>query len=259
MKVQNFLSLFLLISIFCPLPAAADQITVVADAWCPFTCEPDSSNPGYMIEIAREVLKKSGHTLIYKNVEWKKAIEESRKGKYNAIAGGSKSDAPDFVFPEKSLGASQNVFFVKKGSTWRYNGIESLKKVKLGVSQGYAYSEDLDKYIMTNKGKPAVSVASGDTPLQVNIDKLMKGEIDVFIEDPSVYGNFCGSNGLLKVLGATQAAGTDGPPEKIYIAFSPANPKSKEYAFALSAGIDKMRKTGELKKILNKYYIKDWE
>jgi len=259
MKNIRIIIIFLVLTICVPLQAKTDTITVAADAWCPFTCEPGSSSPGYMIEIAREIFKKSGHTLVYKTVEWKKAIEETRKGKFTAIAGGAKSDSPDFIFPEKSLGVSQNIFFVKRGNPWKYNGVDSLKKVKLGVSQGYSYSEEIDRYIQANKGKPAVFVASGDIPIQENIDKLMKGSIDVFIEDPSVFGNYCGSKGLQKVLGATQPAGTDGPAEKIYMAFSPATPKSKEYAAILSAGIDRMRKTGELKAILAKYYIKDWE
>ncbi|HVN71277.1 MAG TPA: transporter substrate-binding domain-containing protein [Desulfomonilia bacterium] len=259
MKVKCFLSLFFFICIIYALPVSADQIVVIADPWCPFTCEPGSADPGYMIEIAQAVFTKSGHTVVYKNLEWKKAIEETRKGKYTAIVGGIKSDAPDFIYPDKSEGTSQNVFFIKKGTSWKYNGIDSLKKVKLGVIQGYSYSEALDKYIADNPGKPDVQVASGDTPLQQNIDRLMKGQIDVFIEDPSVYGNYCGSKNLIKVLGAIQAAGSDGPPEKIYIAFSPANPKSKGYATELSAGIVRMRKSGELKKLLSKYYLKDWE
>lgn len=242
-----------------PFQATADQITIRADSWCPYNCEPGSKSPGYMIEIVTLVFKKAGHTVEYKNMEWDKAIEETRKGKYSAILGGYKSDSPDFVFPEKSFGVSQNLFFVKKGTAWRYNGVESLKKIKLGVADGYSYSDEIDKYVAANKGKPGVHVASGDVPIQENINKLMKGEIDAFIEDPSVYGNYCGSKNLMHVLGAVQTAGAYGPAEKIYMAFSPANPKSKEYAALLSTGLDQMRKSGDLKKILGKYYVKDWE
>ncbi|HVN70601.1 MAG TPA: transporter substrate-binding domain-containing protein [Desulfomonilia bacterium] len=244
---------------FLPVHVSADQITIVADSWCPFTCEPGSESPGYMIEIAEHVFKKAGHTVVYKNVDWKKAIEETRKGKYTAIAGGYKSDSPDFVFPDKAQGVSQNVFFVKKGTAWKYTGIESLKKIKLGIVLDYSYSDQINKYISENKGKSSVYVAKGTTPIQENIDKLMKGEINAFIEDPSVYGNYCGSRNLIEVLGAVQTAGSDGLEEKNYIAFSPANPKSKEYASILSKGLDQMRASGELKKILSKYYMKDWE
>jgi polar amino acid transport system substrate-binding protein len=42
------------------------------------------------------------------------------------------------------------------------------------------------------------------------------------------------------------------------MAFSPKNPKSKEYAKLLSAGIEQMRLSGELSKILAKYQLTDW-
>lgn len=259
MKSLKCFLLVAFVCILCPFRASADQITLAADVWCPYNCEPDSANPGYMIEVARQVFRQAGHTVAYRNAEWEKAIEDTRKGRYTAIVGGSKSDAPDFVYPTKSLGVSQNIFFARKGTAWKYTGIESLKKVRLGVAEGYSYNDEIDRYVTASRGKSCVWKATGDTPLQECIDRLMKGEIDTFIEDPSVYGNYCGSKGLVKVLGAVQTAGQTGQAEKIYIAFSPANPKSKEYAALLSAGIEKMRKTGELKKILARYYVKDWE
>ena len=67
-------------------------------------------------------------------------------------------------------------------------------------------------------------MAAGTTPIQETIDKLKKDEINAFIEDPFVYGNDCGTKNLIEVVGAVQAAGSDGPGEKNYITFSPANP-----------------------------------
>lgn len=45
----------------------------------------------------------------------------------------------------------------------------------------------------------------------------------------------------------------------MYIAFSPAISQSKEYARILSEGVDTLRKSGELKTILKKYGLDDWE
>jgi polar amino acid transport system substrate-binding protein len=259
MKARHYIVIAILFSILGPLSVSADQLTIVGDTWCPYNCEPGTTGSGYMIEIAQQVFGKAGHTVVYRKVEWKKAIEETRRGAYTAIVGSAKDDAPDFVFPEKCLGKSHTSFFVKKGSTWRYSGTDSLKKIRLGIAEGYSYNNEVDKYIAANKGKPCISAATGDVPIQVNIDKLMKGEIDAFIEDPSVYGSYCGARNLYKVLGAIQVAGESGKAEKVYIAFSPANRKAKEYAAVLSAGIEQLRKTGELKRLLDKYYVKDWE
>ena len=44
--------LTLLISFTC----LADEISLRADLWCPYTCDPQAKNPGFMIEIAKEIL-----------------------------------------------------------------------------------------------------------------------------------------------------------------------------------------------------------
>ncbi len=259
MKTIHVISMIVLFGILGPGTASADQITIVGDAWCPYNCEPGSASPGYMIEIAQQVFRKAGYTVVYRNVEWTKAVEETRKGTYTAIVGGARSDSPDFVFPDRALGKSHTIFFVKKGTAWKYSGMDSLRKIRLGVADGYSYNDEIDRYIAANKGKPGLFIAGGDTPVRELIDKLMKGGIDAFIEDPGVYGNYCGTRGLMNVLGAIQTAGESGTAEKIYIAFSPANSRSKTYAATLSKGLDRMRMSGELKKILEKYYVKDWE
>ena len=41
----------------CAGTARADEVVLLADAWCPYNCEPGSDTPGFMIEIARELLR----------------------------------------------------------------------------------------------------------------------------------------------------------------------------------------------------------
>ncbi|MBF0379047.1 MAG: hypothetical protein HQK72_16440, partial [Desulfamplus sp.] len=45
----------------------------------------------------------------------------------------------------------------------------------------------------------------------------------------------------------------------IFIAFSPNNPKSKDYATLITEGIKEMRANGKLKEILNSYGLEDWK
>ncbi|MEK2644629.1 transporter substrate-binding domain-containing protein [Bdellovibrio sp. BCCA] len=45
----------------------------------------------------------------------------------------------------------------------------------------------------------------------------------------------------------------------LYVGFSPNNPKSKIYAKILNQGIDDLRRSGELRRILEKYNLEDWE
>ncbi len=130
-----------------PSMAMAETVSIRADHWLPFNGNPDSGDPGYMIELADIILSDNGHTMDYKSMLWLRSLEAVRKGKIDCVVGAFIDDAPDFIFPEESWGYSVDTFYVKNDSTWNYEGIESLRDVKLGIVGGYAYSPELDVYI----------------------------------------------------------------------------------------------------------------
>jgi len=235
----------------------AEVITICADNWCPYNCDTDSDKPGYVIEIAKQVFAKSGITVEYKIMPWTRAIAVCRTGEINAIVGAAKSDAPDFVFPSNSLGQSGYSIFVTQGATWTYTGIASLKGKTLGVINDYAYTEELDAYIKENRNDPKkIQVASGIDAKEINIKKLQGGRIDAFVESPSVmlYAlNKMGLEDKFKMVGMV------GQSDDLYIAFSPAIPKSKDYAKILSDGVAALRKSGALATLLSNYGLKDWK
>lgn len=234
----------------------ADDIVLGADIWPPFNCEPGSKNPGYMVEIARKIFEQKGHKIIYKEIPWSRAINICRKGKINGIIGAAKGEAEGFVFPKEPLGKLENFAFVLKDSNWKYDGIDSLKKVKLGLIIDYDYGEKMNKYLEDNKDSKLIEKVGGTDPLRKNILKLKAKRIDAVIEAKPVFEYTVNKMGVSDLF---KSAGSDGEPDPIYIAFSPNNPKSKEYAKILSDGIVEMRKSGELAKILAKYGQKDWE
>jgi len=104
-------SIIFLIVLQFPGYALAETITIVADEWCPYNCEENSDLPGFLIEIARLVFSAHGHSVRYIVMPWKRAVYEVEQGRFNAIAGALKNDAPGFVFPETENGFSQNGFF----------------------------------------------------------------------------------------------------------------------------------------------------
>lgn len=239
------------------LPAVqAETITIVADEWCPYNCAPGSDKPGYMIEIAQKVLGEAGHTIEYSNMPWSRAIEESRRGRFTAIVGAARDDAPDFVYPDQPLGISGSVFAVKKGADWKYTGTDSLAAVSVGVIQDYSYSEEFDAYSATHaKDSKRIQVATGENALSTNIRKLDAGRIGALLEDKAVFEYQLAQEGKI---GAFDFAGGLEEAE-IFIAFSPAIPAAKDYAKLLGEGIANLRASGELAKILERYGLKDWK
>ncbi len=251
-----FLRVLVALTAFLSASFYADTIKLAADEWMPFNGD-GKTETGYMIDIAKIVFEKAGYTLSYEVTPWARAIEETRGGNYDAIIGAYKSDAPDFIFPENEQGFGGNTFFVKKGSKWKFNGIKSLEGIKIGVIQDYAYSDDLDKYIKLNqKDKTKIDFSFGTKPAENNIKKLIAGQVDAIVDDMNVV-KFAANK--LNVFDLIELAGSAGEPDNMYIAFSPKNPKSKDYAAILSKGISELRKSGELKKILAKYGLKDWK
>lgn len=236
--------------LFFTVTAKADTITIVADQWCPYNCDPKDSNPGILIEVAKYALGKAGHTIDYSNVPWARAIEDARAGKYVAIVGAYKDDAPDFVFSEKGIMPSSNDFFVKAGTSWKFDGISSLEGISIGTIRDYSYGEEIDKYIETNQSNPVkVQVTSGDDALTKNIDKLLAGRITAVIEDAAVMNYELKQSGKS---GQIVQAGTFGG-DDVYVAFSPKNPTSATYAKLMTEGLAELEANGELAKIKAKY------
>lgn len=236
--------------------ALSETLTFKADVWCPFNCEPKGEHQGYLIDLAKAALEPLGNKVDYSTLNWARAIVDTRDGKYTAIVGAAKSDAPDFIFPGTSLGLARNCFYGKKDATWTFKGIDSLKEITFGVVKDYTYEDGIDEYIKTNiKDSKKIDVVAGDNPLELNLKKINAGRITAFLEEDSVLHNYLFRNKLsedtIKNLGCVKES-------DIFIGFSPKNPKSAEYAKAVASKLEVMRKDGSFSKILAQYGIKDW-
>lgn len=234
--------------------AHADTVTIRADFWYPMNGTPGDAKPGFMIEIAQQALATAGHTVDYALMPWERALYSAKKGQIDCVVGAYKSDAPDLIFPENSQGVDTVESYVKKGNPWRYNGIESLKPIKLGAISGYGYGDDIDAYI--EKNPTLVQLTVGETALDQNIKKLTAGRIDVLIESPAVFNARIKE---LKLEGQFEPAGQLSDIEQLYIACSPVKESSKTYVKLISDGTETLRQSGELAKILDKYGLKDWK
>ena len=241
---------------FSPL-AMADTISVRGDSWCPYNCEPKDANPGYMIEIAKEVFEKAGHKVDYQTLTWARTLEKVKAGEFAAAIGAAKDDAPELVYGKNPLGRSSNTFAIRADDSFAYKDIASLNGKALGVINGYAYAEEIDAYIEKNKADPKkIQAASGDDAMTTNFNKLVAKRIDLIVDDGNVLANQIVSQ---KLEGKAKVIESPLESVDVYLAFSPANPKSAEYVALLDKGIDDLRASGRLATILAKYGVKDWK
>ncbi len=245
------------------VPAYASDgknIVIAADEWSPYNGAEDGERPGYGVEIARKVFKDAGYTVVYKVMPWDAAIEGTRAGDLDAVIGASSDEVPDFVFPGEEFGVSLMGFFVRVDSKWTFEGFDSLKGRSLALIADYSYSEELDEYLGTHTDATVLHVASGEDALGANIGKLKDGSVDIVVEDVNVFAEKTLTMG---VRDAFRLAGeVPGGDAAVYVAFSPASPKverSRLLARLFDEGVKKLRESGELRTILEKYGLDDWK
>ncbi|MBP9838167.1 MAG: transporter substrate-binding domain-containing protein [Proteobacteria bacterium] len=256
----KFKALVLVVSFFAIFHqhAYADEIRLRADTWPPFNASPTSALPGYMVEVAKIVFEKVGHKIDYQIAPWNRSILDAEKGNIDGIIAAAVGDAPKLLFPSEPLGRVEEAIFVKANNPWKYTDSESLKTQKIGIISDYSYGDKFDEYIKANKeDKAKIEVLAGDEALNQSIKKLSLGRVTAIFCVPQVF--YQTVNDLKINKDDFIQAGSSGDKDDLFIAFSPAKESSKKYAEILSNGINELRASGELKKILDKYELKDWK
>lgn len=208
-----------------------------------------------MVEIAKKVFEAENITLDYQLTPWTRAIKSTEKGEFDCILGAYKEDAPNFIFPKEAWGMDGIQAFVKKGDSWRYSDVNSIKKRKTGLIQDYSYGENLDPLFKANPD--IVDIMSGDDALEKNIKKLLSGRIDTLLENKNVMDIKLQA---MNLTGSVEFAGEISKIKPLYIACSPANVARSQKLLSI---VDKQTKTlrasGELEAILGKYGLHDWQ
>lgn len=236
---------------------AADvkTLALVADPWCPFTCEPEAANQGLMIDVAREVLQAQGYKIEYKTLNWARAIDDTRAGKYSAIVGALRPDAPDFIFPKVSFADQKSCFYRLKDGSWKYTGLESLKDMTIGLVNDYKYGDPFDGWVEQQKvGKSkAIDFVAGVGTTEKLFLKLQEKRIKAIIEDESVVTYLAArpGNPIAKV--AFEKVGCL-EKQPLYVAFSPGNKESAALADAFDQGYAKAVAAKKIEAIKKKYF-----
>ncbi|MDX1922017.1 MAG: transporter substrate-binding domain-containing protein [Alphaproteobacteria bacterium] len=239
------------------LPAIAEPISVRADIWCPYNCAAADKKTGYGIEVLKTIFESAGHTVDYQNLNWAESIERTRKNEFVAIIGAAKNDAPDFVFPAEPIGLSSISYATMKDKNISISSVADLQDMKLGVIEAYSYNTSIDNYIAKHSANlKRISFSSGDDALDKNIQDLLAYKLDVICEDTNVLYYRVNKAGIAKKL---QISRDPDKLSEIFVAFSPTNPKAKEYAALIDKRIADLRSSGKLKSILQKYGLSDWK
>ncbi|MDH4566129.1 transporter substrate-binding domain-containing protein [Pseudomonas sp. BN414] len=231
--------------------AHAETLVIAGDIWCPINCEPGSAKPGIFVELAQEIFGAAGIGVEYRLVNWARAVHDTRYGRLDALIGAGIQDAPDFVFTRTPPGVSRMCFYVAPDSKWRYRGLASLAEIRLGSINSYSYGQELDTYIRIKRDDPArVQVVSGDQALAMNVEKILISRVDATIENAWVMDAWLAESGQQ---GKLVKAGCRSPDVPIFLAFSPALKGSPRHAAMFDAGLKRLRESGRMNELLQRY------
>ncbi len=233
-------------------------VTVRADPWMPYNGDPNAELPGYMVEIMRAIYEPRGYVVDYRLMPWKRALETVKAGEFNAVIGAGEDRRPNFVFPEEEIGVSGSAWFVRKDFEWTYDGLDSLRDVRLATIADYTYTPELDAYVRDNQGTELVQPMKGENAFTRNVQKLLGGRVDVIYADPYVMDwelRQLGNEGALKI------ASIDKPEEfeRIFAGFSKVREDSAELAAIFDEGVRELRASGKLRDIMSRYGLADWK
>jgi len=242
----------LLLAVLMPaVQLLAGDVKIQSDRWMPINGTPQEEPPGYGIELIVEIFTEKDD-VTYTLEPWSKSIENTTKGTADAIIGAAKDEAPNLIFPKEPVAHINYGLWAKTTTKFEYSA-EALTKVKIGVIKGYTYWPELDKLIQDNASN--IVIFGGDNPLEDAIDALNSGKIDLFPESKPVFA-WAVKEQELSPNDFVSTHSHDGG--YIYVAFTKSD-RGKELAAQWDAGIDALRKSGVLAKILGRYDVTDWK
>ena len=254
-RVSNrLIQLILLLSLSSVTNADPKTITIGADPWCPYNCDPAAEAQGLMVDIAKEALALSWFSLEYQVINWARAKRLVQSGQLDGIIGMVRTDSsePLYFFTDTPLGQSQICFYRRADDDWVYQSIESLGKRKFGWINDYRFGGNLamDRWVDEHIENGQVVTISG-TDLHQRLIKLLQiNRIDTFAEDKNVITYELKKSGLekqIKISGCMKLV------ENVHLAFSLKSQNKENWAKALESGIDQLDKNGRLNEILSFY------
>lgn len=238
-----------------PAHALAEQLVIATTTYCPLACQPeDSGREGVMHDVLKAAFEDTQYELIFKNVPYGRAIQETLEGKYGGVTFAGPANSPDFVFVRNFVMVNIVQFAVKKNSDWQYSGIESLKNIRIGTPRGFVTSNAaIDEYIVSNSKNGHVVFASNPNPTlaqEENLGRLLAGRLDAMLVGSLAF-RYIASN-----IGVTDQVRLDPTPVAKfhnYLSFSPKHPKAKELRSIVEKKVDAMQLNGELDRIFKRY------
>ncbi|WPY01418.1 Putative ABC transporter substrate-binding protein [Candidatus Trichorickettsia mobilis] len=238
--------------------AIAEMPTIIlaSDNRCPYSCNPQDPNPGYLVEMAQKIFEIYGIKVEYKLMPWADALKAVEEGKIDGVIGINDIGGRDLITSTTPQALTVNSVFTRVGTDWVYDEPESLAGKKIAMVLDYdIHNASIQQYITTNYLRDPWSfvVESGIDAVADSINSIVDKTSDVYIGCQEVVNYYLDSNNLNSKIKNCGKIEENSVP--IYIAFSASSAKAAEYIKMLEDGMISIDTIGDLTSLKNKYQI----
>lgn len=210
--------------------------------WQPYVGK-ELKNYGVTSQIIKEAFAAEGYTISFKFVPWAKGLKDVLSNKADILYPAYYNDERAKIYHiSEAFFKSETILVKHSSSDFKYNGFESLKGLKIGITRGYSYGKDFDE----TKGliKQEVSKEA------LNFQKLLKKRIDIMPIDKLVFKHYMSSNKLGDQLVSIEPAISS---NDLHLLFSKKDPKGEEKLKAFNSGLKKIKDSGRYQEIIKEF------
>lgn len=155
--------------------ASAEVLRLAADTWPPYT---DQRLPaqGLSVDLIRTALGRAGYKVKYIEVPWERVVLGLQQGRYDLINDWyTVRHAPYARYSRPFL--TNRVRWVKRrGAAIEYDGPASLRRYRIALIRGYAYSDALVEDKQLHKGYATTFVQAARMLLADRVDLALEEE-----------------------------------------------------------------------------------
>lgn len=244
--VKTIIVLFLVV--FSKIATSAEY-AVVGDHYPPYQYKEHKKIKGFSYDVLRAVLSMNGDTISTTGIyPWKRALHMLETNQANIlISANYGEDRLKFAYyPTEPLVVTPWYLWKRKSEQFKFASLEDLLGKKVGVVQGYAYTDAFWHFVR----KHDLYTDNGNYTDDINLSNLNQGFYDVAIAE---LGNGIYIRDHLGLTNIEPILATPVKQDGLYIIFSKAE-FSVEKVDKFSENLVKFKKSPEYLKIYQQYF-----
>jgi len=225
-------------------PAHAREISMLTVEWAPHYGS-ELPEKGLTTAIVKAAFKAAGHDSEVEFIPWARALKEVEEGKSDIVMGAyhNKDREEKYIF-------SDAIYFLELGliarpglGVSRYNSLRDLTPYSIGISRGFANSEEFDAANYLDK--------HAATFPNLNIRKLFRGRIDMAVMNFDLFRYEARKEGFC----ISEVEFMEPPLEThgLYLMASRKIADGEKIIRDFNQGLDKIRKNGEFDRIVGRF------